>query len=54
MDSLKFLLYTLGRIVVLIMVNLFASFTGKILLPAVASFVPERSAVSQFVLKEVN
>lgn len=54
MDSLKFLLYTLGRIGVLIMVNLFASFTGKILLPAVASFVPERSAVSQFVLNEVN
>ena len=54
MDSLKFLLYTLGRIGVFIMVTLFATLTGKILVPAIESFVPEKSAVSQFVLNEVN
>lgn len=54
MDSLKFLLYTLGRIGVLIMVNLFAVLSGKIFIPAISSFFPDKSAISQFVLNEVN
>ena len=46
MDSLKFLLYTLGRIGIFIVVNMFAVFSGEILIPALSSFFPEKSAVS--------
>ncbi|MGN1134215.1 MAG: hypothetical protein ACI4RN_07160 [Oscillospiraceae bacterium] len=44
MDSLKFLLYTLGRIGVFILVNIFGAFCGKIIIPVLASFVPNKSA----------
>ena len=54
MDSVKFLLYTLGRIGVFIAVNLLAAFTGRILLPALSSFFPDKSAVSHFLLNSVN
>ena len=54
MDSLKFLLYTLGRIGVLIAVNLLAAFTGRIFLPAISSFFPDKSALSNFFLNSTN
>lgn len=54
MDSLKFLLYTLGRIGVFIAVNLLAAFTGRILLPALSSFFPDQSAISNFFLNSAN
>ena len=54
MDSLKFLLYTLGRIGIFIAVNLLAAFTGRIIIPALSSFVPAKSAVSSFLLNRTN
>lgn len=50
MDSLKFLLYTLGRIGVLIAVLLFSTLMGIIVFPAISSFLPEKSGLSQFLL----
>lgn len=53
MDSLKFLLYTLGRIGIFIAVNLFATFTGRIIVPALSTFFPEKSAVSGLLTNQV-
>ncbi|MGN0602221.1 MAG: hypothetical protein ACI4I7_05875 [Oscillospiraceae bacterium] len=52
MDSLKFLLYTLGRLGIFIAVNIFAAFSGKVLLPIMSSLFPEKSAISRFLLNE--
>lgn len=54
MDSLKFLLYTLGRIGVLIMVDILAVVTGKIFIPVLINFFPDDSAVTRFLLNESN
>lgn len=40
MDSLKFLLYTLARIGILIAVSIFGTVCGRIFFPAIASFMP--------------
>lgn len=48
MDSVKFLLYVLGRIGVLIAVNLFGAFTAKVLFPALASLVSGSSVAGSF------
>ena len=50
MDSVKFLLYVLGRIGVFIAVNLFGAFTARVLFPALSSFVSESSAAGKFLL----
>lgn len=52
MDSLKFLLYTLGRIAVFIAVLLFSALVGKIILPAISSLLPEKTAVSSFLMNQ--
>ncbi|MGN1113878.1 MAG: hypothetical protein ACI4RC_02010 [Oscillospiraceae bacterium] len=53
MDSLKFLLYTLGRIGVFILVNIFGAFCGKILVPVLASFVPHKSFAFQLLTGDI-
>ncbi len=41
MDSLKFLLYTLARVGIMIVLVFFAAVCGRILFPLLASFVPD-------------
>lgn len=54
MDSVKFLLYVLGRIGVMIAVNLFGALTARVLFPAFASFVPASSVAGRFLTDGVN
>ena len=53
MDSLKFLLYTLGRIGIFIAVTLFSAFAGRIIVPALSSFFTEKSAVSDILTNQI-
>lgn len=54
MDSVKFLLYILKRIGVLIMLNFFGSAVAKVFIPALASFFPATGSVNRFLTDGVG